>query len=109
MRDLSPGLFKQFLYQPVKDQIRRARSARGDFDILPGYAAAPAGLQSFERRFFCGKASRIMLRGDGAATVAIGAFGCGKNALDKTRRARQHFANARNFDNVYADGNDHSS
>ena len=48
-----------------------------------------------------------MLRGHGAAAVAIRALGGGKNALRETRRAREHFANARNFDNVYADGNNH--
>jgi hypothetical protein len=49
-----------------------------------------------------------MLRGHGAATVAIGALGDGENALSETRCARQRFANARNFDNVYADGNNHN-
>ena len=49
-----------------------------------------------------------MLRGHGAATVAIGALGGGEDSLRETWRARQHFANARKFDNVYADGNNHN-
>ena len=49
-----------------------------------------------------------MLRGHSAATIAIGALAEGENALCETRRARQRFANARNFDNVYADGNNHN-
>ena len=48
-----------------------------------------------------------MLRGHDAAALAVFAFGGREHALGKTRRAQQHFANARNFDNVYADGNDH--
>jgi len=48
-----------------------------------------------------------MLRGNGPATVAIRTFACRVNAFDETRRAQEHFANSRNFDNVYANGNDH--
>ena len=48
-----------------------------------------------------------MLRGHDAATVAIFAFGPRENAVGESRRAQQHFANSGNFDNVYADGNDH--
>ena len=48
-----------------------------------------------------------MLRGHDAATVAIFAFGAREDALGEARCAQQHFANSRNFDNVYADGNDH--
>ena len=48
-----------------------------------------------------------MLRRHRAVTVAIRTLGGGEHALAEARRAQQHFANARNFDNVYADGNDH--
>ena len=109
MRGVGARLVKQFLDQAVKDQKRRARFARTDFDILPGNPATPAGLQSFKRRFFCGKAGGIMLCGHRAAAVAIDPLGVSKNALGKSRGTRQHFANARDFDNVYANGNNHRS
>jgi len=48
-----------------------------------------------------------MLRRDNAATIAVGSFGSRVNTFGKTRRAQQHFANSRNFDNVYANGNNH--
>ena len=48
-----------------------------------------------------------MLRRHDTSAVAVGALRCGVNSLDKTRRAQEHFANARNFDNVYANGNNH--
>ena len=50
-----------------------------------------------------------MLRGHCASTVAVGAFRGGENSFRKARRAQEDFANALNFDNVYADGNDHGS
>jgi hypothetical protein len=49
-----------------------------------------------------------MLRGDSATIVAVSSLFSGENTLGKTRRAEEHFANSLNFDNVYADGNDHS-
>ena len=91
----------------MKDEKRRAAFSGSNLHVLPGNPTTPTSLQSLERRFFCRKARRIMLRGYSAATVAIGAFGGGENTLGKTRRTHQHFANALNFDNVYADGNDH--
>ena len=48
-----------------------------------------------------------MLRGHNAATVAVLAFSARKHAFGETRRAQQHFANSRNFDNVYTDGDNH--
>ena len=42
-----------------------------------------------------------------AATIAIRAFGARENAFGESRRAQEHFANSRDFDNVYADGNNH--
>lgn len=50
-----------------------------------------------------------MLRGHCAAAVAVTSFSCRKDAVGKARGASEYFANARNFDNVYADGNDHGS
>ena len=48
-----------------------------------------------------------MLCGYDAATVAVFAFGAREHAFSEARRSQQHFANSRNFDNVYTDGNDH--
>ncbi len=48
-----------------------------------------------------------MLCGHDAAAVAVLALGACKNTFGKARRAQQHFANSRDFDNVYADGNNH--
>ncbi len=87
----------------MEDQIRRASIARA----LPANPAAPSGLQRFQRRFFCSEARGIMLRRCSSPAVAITAFRQREDALAKARRALQHFANSRNFDNVYADGNDH--
>ena len=98
---------KKFLHQAVKDKEGRAVFSRRNLDILPANPAAPAGLQSFQHRFFGREASGIMLRGHRAAAVAVRAFSDSENPFSETRRAREHFANASNFDNVYADGNDH--
>ena len=107
MRRRCAALLEQLFHWSMQDQERRAAFSRSNLDVLPGNTAAPAGLQSFQRRFFCRKARGIMLRRHRAATVAIGAFGGRENTFSKTRRASEHFANASNFDNVYADGNDH--
>jgi len=48
-----------------------------------------------------------MLCGHDAATITIIALGPRKNAFGKSRRAYKHFANSRDFDNVYTDGNNH--
>ena len=48
-----------------------------------------------------------MLCCDDATTVAVLALSAGKNTLGKSRRAQEHFANSRDFDNVYANGNNH--
>jgi len=90
-----------------EDQVRRAAVVRRNFHILPTDSASPARLQCFQSCFFCGKARGIMLGGHHAATVAVFALGAREYPLGKTRRAQQHFANSRNFDNVYTDGNDH--
>ena len=95
--------FIQFAGPPVEKNDRRTGLLRGDFDVLPTDATAPSGLQSFERGFFCGKARGIMLRGRGAARFAVCSFGVGENPFSKTRRARDGFANATNFNDVDAD------
>ena len=78
-----------------------------NFDILPTDATAPAGLQSFQRGFFCRKARGIMLRGCRAARFAVRALGRREHTLSKTRRARNGLSDAPHFDDVDADGNNH--
>ena len=90
-----------------EDQKRRAAVSRRDLHVLPTNSPAPTRLQRFQGRFFRGEARGIMLRGHDAAALAVFAFSAREHALGETRRAQQHFANARNFDNVYADGNNH--
>ena len=48
-----------------------------------------------------------MLCRHGAAAVAVVALSLREYALGKTRRAQEHFANSRDFDNVYTDGKNH--
>ena len=48
-----------------------------------------------------------MLGRHSTAAIAISALGGGVNAFGESWSADQHFANSRNFDNVYADGNNH--
>ena len=91
----------------MKNQVGRATVAGRDFRILPRNSSSPPGLESFERRLFCCEARGVMLCGADTAGIAIGALGRGKNTRGKARRTQQHFANAMNFDNVYANGNNH--
>ncbi|MDQ1727964.1 MAG: hypothetical protein QOD33_89 [Pyrinomonadaceae bacterium] len=80
---------------------------RRHFHVLPANAATPTRLQCFQGRFFCREARGIMLGRNRATTVAVGAFrGC-EHAFAEAWRPQQHFANSRNFDNVYPDGNNH--
>ncbi|MDT5294213.1 MAG: hypothetical protein QOJ76_1093 [Acidobacteriota bacterium] len=86
---------------------RRAGVGRGDFDVMPGEAVAPAGLKRLEGGLFGGEARGVVLRRRRAARVAVGALKLRKDALAKARRTREHFTHAADFDNVYADGDDH--
>ncbi|MDX6695052.1 MAG: hypothetical protein QOF02_2655 [Blastocatellia bacterium] len=107
MRGGRAGLVEELADEAAQDEQGRAALARGDFDILPCDAAAPTCLQSLERGFFCGEACGIMLRGDRSATLAVSALGLCVHALKKARRAFYHFAHAMDFDDVYANGNNH--
>ncbi len=107
MRGACARFFVEFAHATVKDKDGSTGILRGNFNVLPGDAARPACLQGFERGFLGSKARGIMLRGDHSATVAISSLSYGINALDKARRARHDFAHAVDFDNVYADGNNH--
>ena len=87
----------------MEENDRRAGFFRGHFDVLPADAAAPAGLQSLQRGFFCRKARGIMLRGRGAARFAIRALGVSKHTFSKAWRARDGLSHAAHFDDVDAD------
>ena len=86
---------------------RGARFVRGDFDVVPGESVAPARAQGLEGRLLGGEARGVVLRRRGAARVAVGALTFGEDALAQPRRARERFTDAADFDNVYADGDDH--
>ena len=86
----------------MQEQKRRAGFLRRNFNVLPTYAAAPTSLQRLQRRFFCSETRCIMLSSNRTATIAVFAFGVGEHTFRKTRRARQHFLYAPNFDDVYA-------
>src|SRR5258705_1624801 len=91
----------------MKNQTGSTRFVRGDLYVLPTNPTTPTSLQGFQRRFFCGKARGIMLGRHRAPAVAICALGWSEHTFAKAWRALQHFANACNFDNVYANANDH--
>ena len=87
---------------------RGAHVVRRDFDVVPGEAVAPARAQRLEGRLLGGEARGVVLRRRGtAARVAVGALLLGEDALAQPRRARERFTDAADFDNVYADGDDH--
>ena len=85
----------------------RAEFVGGDLDVVPGEAVAPARAERLEGRLLRGEARGVVLRGRGAARVAVGALLLCEDARAKARRARQHFTHAADFDNVYPDGDDH--
>ncbi len=74
---------------------------------MPGEAVAPARAQGLEGSLLGGEARGVVLRRGGGARVAVGALFFGEDALAQARRARQRFTDAADFDNVYADGDDH--
>lgn len=86
---------------------RCARFIRGDFDVMPGEAVAPACAEGFEGGLFSGEAHGVVLRRGSAARVAVGALLLCEDALAQARRALERFTDAADFDNVYADGDDH--
>ena len=107
MRRGGAGLFIQFACAPVECNHRRARFPGRHFDVLPTDAAAPTGLQSLQRRFFCREARGIMLGGHRAARFTVRPLGRREHTFSESRRAGDGFTHTSDFDNVYADGNDH--
>ena len=90
-----------------EDEKRRAAVMRRNFHVLPTDSTPPTRLQCFQSRFFRRKPRCIMLRCYYATTLAVSSLARRVDSFEKTRRAQEHFANSRNFDNVYADGYDH--
>ena len=84
-----------------------ARFRRGDFDVMPGEAVAPARPKRLERGLLGGEACGVVLRRRRAARVAVSALLLGEDAHAQSRRARERFTHAPDFDNVYADGDNH--
>lgn len=83
-------------------QTRNAVFVVCDFNVVPRNAPAPAGFQSFQTRFLRGETRGVALRRSRAFRLAVSAFALRKNALDKTRRSFDSFANTVNFNYVYA-------
>ena len=79
-----------------------------NFDVTPADAVVPSGAEGLHAGFFGGEARGVVLGRRRAARVAVGALRFGEDALAEARRARQSFTDAPDFDNVYADGDDHS-
>src|SRR2546421_12701543 len=121
--DLSDGVFRSVRErevcvrraQRVEERARvaaeleewSARFRRGDFDVMPGEAAAPAHPKRLEGGLLGGEARGVVLRRRRAARVAVGALILCEDALAQARRALERFTHAPDFDNVYADGYDH--
>ena len=102
------AVVEEFAGAVVEEERGLAGLVREDFHVVPGDAAAPARAEGFERGLLGGEARGVVLGGDDlAAAVAVGALARGEDALAEARRAPEHFTDARDFDNVYADGDDH--
>ena len=99
----SAGAREEFAREVVKDDGRRARFVRDDFDVLPREAAAPTRAERFKRGLFRGETRGVVLRRDDASPLAVVALLRGEDAFDEARRAAKHSAHARHFDDVYAD------
>lgn len=108
VRGVCAGLMKESMRLSVKVKDGRARVGVDYFDVMPCEAAAPTRAQSFEGGFLGGKARGVVLRGDCFnAPFAVGTLALCEHARGKARRAAQDFVDARDFDNIYADGNNH--
>ena len=107
MGSLGSALVKELAGAAVKEQDGRSALSGRDFHVLPREAAAPSGSERLERCLLGGEARGVMLSGESAAPLAVGALGGRVDALEEARRAPADFAYAINFDNVYAYGNNH--
>lgn len=109
VRACRAACLKEFKRAFVETERGSARGERENLDIVPRDAAAPTRAESLQRGLFGGKARGVMLPAAAlAARVAISALGVREDALAEARRAPQRFTNAPDFDNVYADGDNHN-
>lgn len=93
----------------MQNESWRAVAQRDDFDIVPRDALRPTRAERFQRRFLSRKARRVVFGGNlkRAARVAIGALIFSENTLEKSRRPPDCTMHARDFNQIYADGNNH--
>ena len=73
-----------------------------NLNVLPRDAGTPTSFERLHRGFFCGEARRVALSGYRLRHLAVGAFSGRENALAETGSSQQNFADAMNFDDVYA-------
>ena len=102
------GALEDLARLAVEEERGLARLLSDDLHIVPADASAPARLEGLERGLLGGEARSVVLCGGRAARVAVGALRVGEDARAETRRARDDLAHAPDFDNVYADGDDHT-
>lgn len=93
---------KKFCGLTAKQDLGSTELSDRNLDVLPREISTPTGFECLKDSFFCGKPCRVALAGCRPFCVAVRAFSLGKNAFAKTRRSRQRFANAVNFNDVDA-------
>ena len=91
----------------MENQVRRATLVSHYFDVMPADPAAPACLKGLKGGFFRCEPRRIVLGSHYPTTIAVSALRRSKDSLNEARCALEDFANSRNFDNVYPNGDDH--
>ncbi len=101
------ALVEDFAGAVAEHERGRARFVRDNLNVMPRDATAPAGAERLQRGLFGGEAGSVMLRRRRASGIAVDALIFGEDALAEAWCAPQHFTDARNFDNVDADGNNH--
>jgi len=107
MRGVGPTCFKQRASVSVKEQEGLPLFVARNFNVVPAERSGPARAESFKGRFFSSETCGIMLRERVASPVAVGSFARREDALSKARRPLQGSAHTFDFDDIYADGDDH--
>ena len=85
-------------------QRRGPHFVRQDLDILPGYLAAPASFQGFQKSLFGGKPPGVRLRGRDTFAIAKSPLIRRENPFGKPRSSGDRLAYAIDFRYVDADG-----
>lgn len=86
----------------AKHYLGRSKRRDRNLDVLPREVSAPTCFERFEDGLFRRKTGGIALACGCTFCVAIGAFRFSKNPFAKTRRSRQGFTYAVNFNDVDA-------